>query len=96
MRKKKMNLPIDVIPNTVPPRFKWRQIIDTPVGKRTQEHEGVLPPSMEQAVLALVNIAKQLSKEVESLTAPPIRPVITALEVGVQSKPAVPSTNTKK
>lgn len=64
-----MNLPIDLIPNTSPPRFRWRQVINTPVGKKTVEHEGLLLPSVEGAVEALVMIAKQLEKEVFALTA---------------------------
>lgn len=58
-----MNLPIDIVANTSPPRFRWRQTVETPVGTRVQEYDGVLPPSMEQAVEALVQIAKQLEKD---------------------------------
>lgn len=63
-----MNLPIDRILNTTPPRFRWRQVIDTPIGKKTVEHEGLVPPSMEMAVEALVMIAKQLNTKVVALT----------------------------
>ena len=61
-----MNLPIDLIPNTTPPRFRWRQVIDTPIGKKTIEHEGLLPPSVESAVAALVGITKQQVIEIEN------------------------------
>lgn len=65
-----MNLPIDVIPNTTPPRFHWRQVVDTPIGKKTVEHEGLLPPSLEPAVLDLIGIAKQLAAENAELMKP--------------------------
>ena len=64
-----MNLPIDVIGSSSPPRFRWRQVVETPVGKRTQEYDGVLPPNLESAVEALVMIAKQLDKENTALIA---------------------------
>lgn len=60
-----MNLPIDAIPNTNPPMFRWRQVIDTPVGKKTVEHEGLVLPSMEQALAALIGITKQLNQTLE-------------------------------
>ena len=58
-----MNLPIDIIPNTIPPKFRWRQVISTPIGKKTVEHEGQLPPSVEGAIVALIGITKQLAIE---------------------------------
>jgi hypothetical protein len=58
-----VNLPIDVLPNSSPPRFCWRQIVDTPVGSRVIEHEGMLPPNIETAVQSLIGIAKQLALE---------------------------------
>ena len=70
------NLPIDVVPNTTPPKFRWRQVVDTIVGKKTVDHEGVLPPSVERVVFELVGIARQLvtendllKKKVDDLTA---------------------------
>lgn len=62
-----MNLPIDVIPNSVPPRFTWRQVVETPSGPRVIEHEGTLQPSVEMAVASLVGIVKQLALENEKL-----------------------------
>jgi hypothetical protein len=58
-----MNLPIDIVPNTSPPHFRWRQIVSTPVGDRMIEHSGPLPPSMEDAVAALIGLAKRLEME---------------------------------
>lgn len=58
-----MDLPIDVVPGTSPPRFRWTYVIDTPVGKRCSTEEGNLPPSMEKAVEALVMLAKRLLKD---------------------------------
>ena len=62
-----INLPIDVVPGNVPPVFRWRQLVDTPVGARTVEHEGPLPPSVEVAVKSLIGVAKQLALENKEL-----------------------------
>lgn len=63
-----MDLPIDLVSTSVtPPHFRWRQVVDTPVGMRVIDHEGLLPPNIEGAVFALVGIAKQLSTENEAL-----------------------------
>lgn len=70
------SLPINTVPNTRPPRFKWRQMLTTPDGPRAVEGEGTLPPSIEGAVKELISMAKQLIAEnadlrvvVESLAA---------------------------
>ena len=55
-----IRLPIDVVPGTQPPRFRWKQVVDTPAGRVAQEQEGLLPPSIERAVERLVTVAKQL------------------------------------
>lgn len=56
-----MELPIDVVPGTVPPRFKWKQGISTPAGTQVVEHESSLPPTVEGAVLSLIEFAKASS-----------------------------------
>ena len=58
-----MELPIDVLPRTNPPRFRWEQVVDTPNGRYTVEQEGALPSSVEVAVQRLVNMAKELMAE---------------------------------
>ena len=58
-----MTPPIEIISGTVPPRFKWKQVVDTPVGPRTMEHEGGLPPALEGAIVAIINMVKQLTAE---------------------------------
>ena len=58
-----MNLPIDVIHGSNPPRFKWRQTIDTPAGSRTIDHDGCLPPTVENAVVLLLDLTKQVMRE---------------------------------
>ena len=62
-------LPIDVVPGTDPPRFRWRQVVDSPVGVRVIEHERVMLPSVEGAVLALVELAKEQSRQIVALRA---------------------------
>jgi hypothetical protein len=52
------SLPIDVIPGTKPPIFRWKQTVDTPVGRRTVEQEGRVPPSMEAAVMQVIALAE--------------------------------------
>lgn len=49
-------LPIDVVPGTNPPIFRWNQLID----RQIIHHEGALPASVEVAVSRLISIAKQL------------------------------------
>ena len=61
-----MNLPIDVIPNTNPPRFRWRQRVTLPV-PHTTVCEGQLPHAVEEAVLTLIILAKQQAREIETL-----------------------------
>ncbi len=61
-----MNLPIDVASNH-PLRFKWKQHANTPIGNRVVDNEGSLSPSVEMAVLALINLAKQQEQELIGL-----------------------------
>ncbi len=59
-----MKLPIDVVFGNGPPQFKWTQVIGGPSGERSVvDHEGTLQPSVEQAIVDLVALAKQLLKE---------------------------------
>lgn len=58
-----MKLPIDVVPNSRPMRFKWRQTITTPIGSYTINHEGELPASVEEVVVLLIGLSKQLVSE---------------------------------
>lgn len=62
-----MDLPIDVVPGTAPPRFRWKQIVRTPSGAQRVPHEGALPPHIEGAVAALVAEAKRLVDHNKSL-----------------------------
>ena len=55
-----IKLPIDVVPRTNPPIFRWIQVVDTPNGWRTVEHEEALPSTVEKAVAHLIKIARQL------------------------------------
>ena len=55
-----IKLPIDVMPGTNPPIFRWIQVVDTPNGWVTIDHEEALPSTVEKAVAHLIKIAKQL------------------------------------
>ena len=59
-----MNLPIDVIPGTHPPQFRWTQIVEA-FGRPREivPQEGLLPPSLEGAVAELIAMTKQLMRE---------------------------------
>ena len=59
-----MNLPIDVVPRTDPPIFRWRHT----VGATVQECEGLLPAGVEQAVVDLVQVAKRAMMDNAMLT----------------------------
>ncbi len=61
------NLPITLIPNTYPPRFRWRQVVTTPVGTRIVDHEGTLPPTIESAMLALLTLVRVQAATIEEL-----------------------------
>jgi hypothetical protein len=58
-----MDLPIDVVPGSNPPKFRWRHVTDTMAGKRTVDCNGCLPVSVEAAVAALVAMVKRMEKE---------------------------------
>ncbi len=62
-----ISLPIDVVPGTDPPRFRWTQRVSTPLGPRELPCEGCLPPGAEQAVAALVAMVNRQQREVEHL-----------------------------
>ncbi len=76
-----MNLPIDVIPNSKPPRFRWKQAVSTPNGTKIIEYEGSVMLTIEQPLLELLALVRQqhldnveLRKKLELLTpkaAPP-------------------------
>lgn len=62
-----MNLPIDVVSGTKPPKFRWSQTLSTPAGLRTVEHVACLPPTVEAAVEALIFMAKEQAQEITNL-----------------------------
>lgn len=62
-----MQLPIDLIPGTTPPRFRWRRKVDTVVGVVDVEHEGCMPSSVEDSVVKLLDMTKKLAKDNDEL-----------------------------
>jgi len=62
-----VKLPIDVVPNTRSLIFRWQQTVDSPIGRRTVEHEGVLPLAVEGVVAALIALAKEQAEQIEVL-----------------------------
>lgn len=64
-----MQLPIDIVPNSQPRAFKWRQTISNIGGDgyKVIECNGSLPVSVERAVEDLIHLTKKLLKENEYL-----------------------------
>lgn len=58
-----MNLPIELVPNTSPPVFRWRQLVETLGGKQVIEHQEAVSPTMEVALVRLISAANQLAME---------------------------------
>ncbi len=61
------DLPIDIVPQTNPPVFRWRQVVDTFSGCHAVEHMETLPPTIETALTALIVLTKQLLRDNASL-----------------------------
>lgn len=64
-----MDLPIDVVPGTTPPRFRWKQVVETFSERQVVDHEGSLPPSVEGAVVQVIAMVKVLRAENKELWA---------------------------
>ncbi len=64
-----MNLPIDIIQDSNPPRFRWRQTVSALGGPQVVECEGYLDSSVEKSVMALIVVAKKLEEELAKLQA---------------------------
>lgn len=62
-----IKLPIDVVPGVRPLTFHWYQTTRSLGGKRELEHVGPLPPSVEDAVSDLIELAKKQAKEIAEL-----------------------------
>ncbi len=62
-----MKLPIELVLNTDPPRFRWKQTIDLIGGEREIEHIGVVPAHLEGALIALIEVAQRQAKDIEQL-----------------------------
>ena len=64
-----MKLPIDTIPGTVPPKFTWWQAVGQmgDGGYQLVQQTGTLPPSVEQAVVNLIHLAKSLQNDNDML-----------------------------
>ncbi len=76
-----MQLPIDIVPNTSPPIFRWGQVVDTIGGKQVVYHQEALSPTVEVALTRLITVAKQLAMDnatlqgqVAALTPTPTKP----------------------
>lgn len=63
------DLPIDVIPGSSPPRFRWRHKVATPIGEKAIECTGLMLPSIEASLCTLVAIAKERAARIAVLTA---------------------------
>ena len=61
------NLPIDIIPDSKPLKFRWQTRVNTLDNTATQECEGSLPLPVEGAVVMLIALTKQLQHENKEL-----------------------------
>lgn len=59
-----MKLPIRLIPNTDPPRFKWTQQIETIAGLQEVEEEGTVPLALESALIELIQFTERQDRRV--------------------------------
>lgn len=78
-----MNLPIEMVPDSNPPRFRWRRVVDTPLGSKVITCEGSLPASVEGPVATVIGIVQQLHYENNRLKAE-----LNALRATLQHTPA--------
>lgn len=62
-----MALPIEVVQNSYPVRFRWRQWLTSPIGETMQECEGTLPLGATQALVELIAITNRQEKEIAEL-----------------------------
>ena len=62
-----MKLPIEVIPNSRPQRFRWKQTVSTPSGPRAIEYEGTMPATVEAALKELITLANTLVEQRDRL-----------------------------
>lgn len=58
-----VRLPIDIVPGTNPPMFRWKQAVSTPNGTSVVDHEAQLPVTVEVSVQRLIRVTKQLLLE---------------------------------
>jgi hypothetical protein len=83
-----MILPIEIVPDSRPLKFRWKYVVDTPNGKTVVAQEGSLNPSIEVALQRLISIAKQALLENASLHGQ-IKALTCQLETADQSTPPV-------
>lgn len=85
-----MRLPIELIPDTDPPLFRWTRAVDGIAGEMQAAHEGAVPPHLEGALVALIKVATKLNKDNERLCAQLLKCQERVAEL---SKPAVVNPN---
>lgn len=101
--KPAVKLPIELIPNSRPPRFRWTQLVGTPVGPKLVHHEGSVPPELEIALVALYQRAIDQDQEivglrhkVQGMTEQLATQTKTTADGATQSPPQVVSTKKNK
>lgn len=60
-------LPIKVVRGTIPPKFRWWQLVNTPTGVTKVMHESTVLPSMEGALLSLIQLCEHQEAEIKAL-----------------------------
>lgn len=60
-------LPVELVPGTFPRRFRWKCRTDSLEGMRVQNCEGIVTPSMEQALADLIALCRGQALQIERL-----------------------------
>ncbi len=55
-------LPIELVPNTTPPRFRWEQLVDSINGMKKVTYEDAVRASFEKPLVELINMANLLTE----------------------------------
>ncbi len=55
-------LPIEVVPSSRPPRFRWRQLVHGPGRSEYVEREGPVEASMEVALVEVIQLARSAAE----------------------------------
>ncbi len=94
-----MKLPIQIVPNTDPPKFKCKQTVESLIGLTEIDHVGVVPVWLEKALIDLIALTTKQDKEIEALKKKleDMQPPLSAIDKPIiPIKPSPISSSLKK